>query len=64
MNKNSDPLFDLRTSVLLLFAVLVGSAAGVLTYLSTGSSPQALLVGGGALGTALLCGKSLIGPPE
>jgi hypothetical protein len=58
------PLFDLHTFVLLLFAVLVGIMAGVLTFLSTASVPQALLVGGGSTGVALAWGNSMIRPPD
>lgn len=56
------PLFDLHTFVLLLSAALVAIGAGVLTYLSTTSFPQSLLVAGGTAAAALAWGNSLIKP--
>ncbi|WP_345396221.1 hypothetical protein [Nonomuraea salmonea] len=42
------PLVDLRSAVVMLFAALIGLAAGVLAFLAAAPPPQAVLVGGGA----------------
>lgn len=60
MTRQPKPLFDLKTFVLLLFALLVGIAAWILTYLHTGSPFQAVLFGGGATGAALAWANSMV----
>lgn len=58
------PLLDLQAFILLLFAAMVGSYAGALTYMSTTSHSQSLLASGAAAGAALLWGNSLLGPSD
>jgi hypothetical protein len=47
------PLLPLRSFVILVVGLLIGAAAGALTWLSTHSVPGAVLVGGGTFGGAL-----------
>lgn len=54
------PVLELKAFVLLLFAVLVGCAAGVLTCLSGVKAPQAVIAGGAAAGAAFLWAKSVL----
>jgi hypothetical protein len=44
-----------RAAVLVLGAVIVGAAAGALTYLSSRSLASAVFTGAGAFAAALLC---------
>ncbi|MGX9924047.1 hypothetical protein ACWIG4_29830 [Streptomyces sp. NPDC002248] len=55
------PLLTLRAALILLFALLTGVTAGVLTALSQHDLAQAVLVGGGALGGSLLLYDKVIG---
>ncbi|MEU0519735.1 hypothetical protein [Streptosporangium sp. NPDC006007] len=59
MDKES-PVLELKAFVLLLFAVLVGCATGVLTCLSGVKVPQAVIAGGAAAGAALLWAKGVL----
>ena len=55
-----DPLLTVRAAVILLLSLLVGVAAGGLTYLVRRSLPEAVLAGGAATGSALLLFNTLI----
>ncbi|MBG0565500.1 hypothetical protein [Actinoplanes aureus] len=55
------PLLTVRTTVILLVALVVGVLAGVLSYLADRSLPGAVLWGGGAAGAAVALFHSLIG---
>lgn len=56
-----DPLLTVRATVILLLALIVGAAAGGLTYLAHRSLPGAVLVGGSATGGAILLFNTMIG---
>jgi hypothetical protein len=49
-----DALLTLRAAFILLAAVIVAAAVGVLTYLMTGSGPGAVLAAGPAIAAAIL----------
>ncbi|WP_213451399.1 hypothetical protein [Rhizomonospora bruguierae] len=51
-----------RTAVILLLAFIIGLLAGGMSYLVDPSVPAAVLVGGGAAGSALLLFHSVIEP--
>lgn len=55
------PLLSARAALLMLLAVLVGLAAGALTFLGGRSAPSAVLAGGTAAGAGLLFFSKLIG---
>lgn len=55
-----EPLLSVRSTVVLLMAVLVGVGAGVLASLAGQPVPAAALVGGGAAGAALALFHALI----
>lgn len=55
------PLLTVRAAVVLLLALLVGIAAGVLGYFVNGGLAAAALLGGGAVGAALALFDKLIG---
>jgi hypothetical protein len=59
--RDPEPLLSLRTTIVLLLAVLIGVGAGVLAALAGQVLPAAVLVGGGAAGGALLLFHTLIG---
>ncbi|MFI6180800.1 hypothetical protein ACIA8R_35085 [Nonomuraea sp. NPDC051191] len=46
--------------MLLLFAAMVGSAAGILTWMSDATIPQALMAAGAAAGTGLLLAMVMV----
>ncbi len=52
--------FSLVTFVLLLFAALVGTAAGILTHMSGVNLPQTLLASGAAAGAGLLWAMAVL----
>lgn len=54
------PLLSLRTTVILLLAIIVGILAGGLAYLDQKSLSAAVLVGGGAAGAALLLFNNIV----
>jgi hypothetical protein len=54
-------LLTVRAAVVLLIALVVGIAAGGLSYLAEHSLPSAVLWGGGAAGGALLLFHTIIG---
>ena len=56
----SVPLLTVRTAVVLLIAAVVGIAAGVLGFLAYRDVPVALLLAGGASGSALALFHSLL----
>lgn len=60
-SQEPEPLLSLRATVILLLALLIGVAAGVLTYLGGQPVPAAVLMGGGAAGAALALFHNLIG---
>ncbi|WP_327043724.1 hypothetical protein OG320_18215 [Microbispora sp. NBC_01189] len=60
MAKEPEPLLDLKSFVLLLFATLVGCATGVLTHLAGGNQPQSVIAGGAAAGAALIWAQKLL----
>jgi hypothetical protein len=51
---NKQPLLTLRTAVVLLCALIVGAAAGGLTYLGTKELTSAVLAGGTAFAGAVI----------
>lgn len=57
----SGPLLDVRAALVILLAVLVGVAAGWLSFLASRSLPAAALAGGSAAGGALLLFEKIIG---
>jgi hypothetical protein len=54
------PLLTVRAAVVLVAAGIVGLIAGGLAHLADHSLPEAVLVGGGAAGAALLLFHTLI----
>jgi hypothetical protein len=56
-----DPLLTLRAAFILTAAAFVAAAAGVLTYLMTGSAPEAVLAAGPATGAAIALLNSIVG---
>lgn len=55
------PLLTVRAAVVLLTAIVVGLVAGALGYLAHHDVATGVLIGGGALGAALLLFHSLLG---
>jgi hypothetical protein len=55
------PLLTLRAAFILLVALLVSSATGVLTYLATASLPGAFLAAGPACAATITLLNALIG---
>lgn len=60
MANEPEPLLNLRSFVLLLFAALVGCATGVLTNLAGGNQPQSVIAGGATAGAALIWAHNLL----
>jgi hypothetical protein len=58
---SADPLLTVRTAVILLLALIIGSAAGALGYMAHRSVPGAVLIGGSAAGGAILLFNTAIG---
>ena len=57
---SSAPLLTVRAALILLLALVVGVLAATLSYLADRSLPEAVLLGGGAAGGALLLFHSII----
>lgn len=55
-----DPLISVRAALVVLLALLVGAAAGALTFLSGHDVAVAILAGGAAVGGALKLFNGLI----
>jgi uncharacterized protein YycO len=51
----------LRAAFILTAAVIVAAAAGVLTYLMTGSAPGAVLAAGPAIAAAITLLNAIVG---
>ncbi|PPK70212.1 hypothetical protein V5P93_000911 [Actinokineospora auranticolor] len=60
-NANDEPLFSLRTALLLLAAIVIGSVIGLLTYAASQNVPTAVIAGIGVAGATLYGGHSLLG---
>jgi hypothetical protein len=60
-NSPGDSLLTVRAAVILLLALLTGTAAGVLAFLAYHSAPGAILTGGSAAGGAILLFNTVIG---
>ena len=58
---DGDPLLTLRAAFILVTAVVVAAAAGVLTYLMTGSAPEATLAAGPAIAAAIVLLNGIVG---
>ena len=56
-----DPLLTLRAAFILTAAFAVAAAAGVLTYLTTGSTPGAVLAAGSAIAAAIALLNGIVG---
>jgi hypothetical protein len=54
------PLLSIRAALILLIAIVVGLAAGVLSYFSNGGIATAVLIGGAGAGGALMLFHSLL----
>lgn len=61
MSSSKNPLLPLRSAFVLIVALLIGLAAGGLTYLVTHSPPAAVLAGGGVFGSSVALLHKLIG---
>ncbi|MER6610092.1 hypothetical protein ABT282_30335 [Streptomyces sp. NPDC000927] len=57
----NQPLLAPRSAMVLLLGVLIGVAAGVLTYLSEHSLPAAALAAGAGFGAGVLFFQAIIG---
>jgi hypothetical protein len=57
-----DPLLTVRTTVVLMIALVVGLVAGGLAFLAHCNVATAVLVGGGAAGGGLALFHALVGP--
>ena len=55
------PLLSVRAAVVLLLSTLVAACATALSFMANHSLPEAGLVGGGALGGAVLFFHTIIG---
>jgi hypothetical protein len=58
---DGSPLLTLRAALIFTLAILIGVGAGVLTVLAGNTPPQAVLVGSGAAGSALVLFNWVIG---
>jgi len=56
-----DTLLTLRAAFILTAALTVAAAAGVLTYLMTGSAPGAVLAAGPAIAAAIALLNGIVG---
>lgn len=56
-----DPLLSTRAALIIVAALVLGAAAGILAYLAGARPAQAVLTGGGAFGAAVALLNSLIG---
>jgi len=56
------PLLGVRAAVVFVVALVIGIAAGVLTYLAGDSVPAAVLAGAAATGTAVALFHRIVGP--
>ncbi|WP_331749003.1 hypothetical protein OIA45_48285 (plasmid) [Streptomyces chartreusis] len=54
------PLLGLRSAIVLVFGVLTGIGAGLLTYLAQRSAPAALLAAGAGFGAGVLFFHTII----
>lgn len=55
------PLLPLRSALILIAAVVIGVAAGILAYLGGARPAGAVLTGGGAFGAAVVLLNMMIG---
>jgi len=60
-SRDPEPLLSLRSTVVLMLAVLAGIGAGILSAVAGQPVPAAVLVGGGACSGALMMFHRLIG---
>lgn len=60
MSQSPGPLLSVRSAFVLMFALVVAIAAGVLSYLSAHDLPAAILVAGGAGAGATLLFHTLL----
>ena len=54
LSPSTDPLMTLRTAVVLMGGLLIGVAAGALTYFGTTNLATAALAGGSAFGVGVV----------
>ncbi|TXI56683.1 MULTISPECIES: hypothetical protein [Mycobacteriaceae] len=54
LSPSTDPLMTLRTAVVLIGGLLIGVAAGALTYCGTKKLATAVLAGGSAFGVGVV----------
>lgn len=59
---STDPLMTLRTAVVLMGGLLIGVAAGALTYCGTKTLATAVLAGGSAFGVGVVWLHTIIAP--
>jgi hypothetical protein len=60
---DKDPLLPLRSAVVLLFAMLIGTTAGGLIYLSSGHNmAMAIIAAGAAFASAVIWLDTVIAP--
>lgn len=57
----SGPLLTLRAALILLAALVIGAAAGVLAYLAGTRPAEAVLTGGGTFGAVVALLNTIIG---
>jgi heme A synthase len=62
MSSSPRPILTVRSTLVLLLAVLVGVAAGVLASMAGQSLPAAVLVAGGAAGFTVVAATTLVEP--
>jgi hypothetical protein len=55
------PLLTLRAALILIAALVIGAAAGILAYLAGARPAEAVLTGGGAFGATVALLNTLIG---
>ncbi|KAA1429573.1 hypothetical protein [Mycolicibacter arupensis] len=62
LSPSTDPLMTLRTAVVLMGGILIGVAAGALTYCGTKNLATAVLASGSAVGVGVLWLHTIIAP--
>jgi hypothetical protein len=61
VNQNNQPLLSQRAALILISALVIAVAAGILAYLAGGRPAQDILAGGAALAAAITLLNALIG---
>jgi hypothetical protein len=60
LNKSRSALLSQRTTLVLAVGIMIGAAAGLLTYAARRNLAEAILAGGGAAGISVVALNDLI----